>query len=163
MPSAIDDLIGRTPVARPLLVALAVVVLLADAIVLVGYTGRVSGRAVPPGPQVRHPPSAVAPSAPSAAVPIVPSAPAMSAAPSAPAVPSRTASAPTGAAPRSPSAVRPTEQKPSGSGRSGDRWSITIPNPNDFTAKNPNSPFAQRCRDGQIEAWLCRGYPRQGN
>ena len=162
MPSAIDDLIGRTPVARPLLVALAVVVLVADALVLVGYTGQVSGRAVPSGPLVRHPPSVVAPSAPPTALP---SAPAGSAAPSTPAVPSRTARARTGPgiAPRSPSAVRPTEQAPSGPGRSGDRWPGTIPNPNDFTAENPNSPFARRCRDGQIEAWLCRGFPRQGS
>jgi hypothetical protein len=164
MPSALDDLIGRKPLARPLLIALAVVVLVADAVVLVGYTGQVSGTAVPAGPLVRHSPSAVAPSVPSAAV--RPSAPAVSAAPSTPAVPSRTAPVPTtgpGVAPRSPSAVRPTGRTPSGSGRSGDRWPGTVPDPNDFTAKNPNSPFARRCRDGRIEAWLCRGYPRQGS
>jgi hypothetical protein len=111
---------------RFILAAVAAAVVVADGIVLVGFTSAVPGSAMP----VRTP--VLAP-APSSAAPTSSSAP-----PSAP-----------------PAAGAPTT---TGHPRS------TQPNAGNTAGRNGQeprvkSPFAERCRTGQIPAWLCQGLP----
>ncbi|HEY2095079.1 MAG TPA: hypothetical protein VGH72_01375 [Pseudonocardia sp.] len=146
MDTAVDRFLGKYATARLGLAAIVSIVVLADLIVLVGDTAAVSER---PAPVASTPGESVAPSfdqsvqptadpsaaaAPPASVSSVPT---ESVRPTP--APTRTAHAPAPAPPTSTAPRRP-RPRPSGTHRT-------------------RSPFEERCRDGEIEPWLCHGMP----
>jgi hypothetical protein len=115
------------PVTRFLLAAVAAAVVVADGIVLVGYTNTIPGSAVP----VRVPVTAQTQES---------TAPTNSAAPPAP----------------PPAAATPTTTARPQPNRSGAGGGTGGSAGREGTQPNVKSPFAERCRTGQIPAWLCR-------
>jgi hypothetical protein len=144
MDTAVDRFLGKYPTARLGLAAIVSIVVLADLIVLVGDTAAVSER---PAPVASTPGESVAPSfdqsvqptaegSAAAAPPAsVSSLPTESVRPTP--APTRTAHAP---APAPPTSTTPRRPRPSSTHRT-------------------RSPFEERCRDGEIEPWLCHGMP----
>jgi hypothetical protein len=146
MDTAVDRFLGKYATARLGLAAIVSIVVLADLIVLVGDTAAVSER---PAPVASTPGESVAPSFDQSVQP--PADPSAAAAPPASVssvptesvrptpAPTRTAHAPAPAPPTSTAPRRP-RPRPSGTHRT-------------------RSPFEERCRDGEIEPWLCHGMP----
>jgi hypothetical protein len=132
-----------------MLAAIAVVVLVANGLILVGYTNQVPGSAIPVPPPLVGAAERPSPTkAPEAGPPTPPpvGAPQPVQKPPAPAKP----------APQHP--VQPPS-RPTATNH-WPAWPNSIPNPDDFRGGRPDSPFAQRCRTGQIPASLCHGFPR---
>jgi hypothetical protein len=143
MDTAVDRFLGKYPTARLGLAAIVSIVVLADLIVLVGDTAAVSEW---PAPVASTPADSVAPSFDQSAQPTAEgsaaAAPPASVSPVPtesvrPTPPTRTAHAP---APAPPTSTTPRRPRPSSTHRT-------------------RSPFEERCRDGEIEPWLCHGMP----
>jgi pyruvate/2-oxoglutarate dehydrogenase complex dihydrolipoamide acyltransferase (E2) component len=148
MDTAVDRFLGKYPTARLGLAAIVSIVVLADLIVLVGDTAAVSER---PAPVASTPGESVAPSFDQSVQPTADPSVHGSAAAAPPAsvssvptesvrptpAPTRTAHAP---APAPPTSTTPRRPRPSSTHRT-------------------RSPFEERCRDGEIEPWLCHGMP----
>ncbi|WP_028925215.1 hypothetical protein [Pseudonocardia acaciae] len=120
-----------SPMTRFVLAAVAAAVVVADGIVLVGFTSAVPGTAMPVhAPALAPAPSSIAPS--SAAAP----------------TPSQAAPPPAGQSGQSgKSSSRSSE---SGAGNTSGQQGVQ---------PKIKSPFAERCRGGQIPSWLCQGIP----
>jgi hypothetical protein len=144
MDTAVDRFLGRYPTARLGLAAIASIVVLADLIVLVGDTAAVSEQPAPAASSPALPP-AVAP-APS----LVPSeqAPVAQSAVPVPSVPAPTV-------PIESERPRPTATPT----RTAPAPAETTRRPRPTTTRRSHSPFEERCRDGEIQPWLCHGLP----
>ena len=148
MDTAVDRFLGKYPTARLGLAVIVSIVVLADLIVLVGDTTALSEQ---PGPVASTPGDSVAPSFDQTVQPTAgPSADGSAAAAppaSVPPVPTesvRPTPAPTRAT-HAPAPAPPTSTTP------------RRPRPN--STHRTRSPFEERCRDGEIEPWLCHGMP----
>ncbi|MDT7662924.1 MAG: hypothetical protein QOD04_2480 [Pseudonocardiales bacterium] len=148
MDTAVDRFLGKYATARLGLAAIVSIVVLADLIVLVGDTAAVSER---PAPAASTPGESVAPSFDQSVQPTADPSVHGSAATAPPAsvspVPTesvRPTPGPTQTA-HAPAPAPPTSTAPRRPRRSGTR--------------RTRSPFEERCRDGEIEPWLCHGMP----
>jgi hypothetical protein len=151
MDTAVDRFLGKYPTARLGLAVIVSIVVLADLIVLVGDTTALSEQPAPVG---STPGESVAPSFDQSADPTAgPTAEGSAAAAPPASVPSvstesvRPTPAPTrttrtthAPAPAPPTSTYPRRPRPSSTHRT-------------------RSPFEERCRDGEIEPWLCHGMP----
>ena len=118
------------PVTRFILGAVVTAVVVADGIVLIGFTSTIPGSAVPVRVPVTVQTQVSAPPSSSETTP---------AAPPAATAPAATAPAATAPAVTTPAATAHPQPRP---------------------RPKAKSPFEDRCRSGQIPAWLCRGLPR---
>jgi hypothetical protein len=151
MHTAVDRFLGRYPTARLGLAAVASIVVLADLIVLVQVAGPTAVDSTANVPTVTVPtpaaPASTAPAPPTGGpaeatqVPPMLVPPQRTAAPTAAPAP---AQAQTRGRPAPATTVRPRRS--------------TLPEPTQ-EGRGHRSPFEQRCRDGEIEPWLCHGLP----
>jgi len=162
MQTAVDRFLGN-PTARLALAAVASIVVLADLIVVVGLaTGEDD-----PVPRVTVPAASVAPSplpsvepfpVPPSVAPSAPSAQLMAPPSGVPVWPTPIPTPPTGRVARPPAPApaatsrrpRPTSARPTSARPTSARPT---------SARRSQSPFEQRCRDGEISPWLCQGLP----
>jgi len=149
MQTAVDQFLGKYPTARLGLAAVASIVVLVDLIVLVQVAGptavdstaNVPAVTVPAGPASDQPSAAPTAVPPAEATRVPP----MLVPPQRTAVPTPApAPAQTRARPAPSATARPTRS--------------ALPEPTQ-QGRGHRSPFEQRCRDGEIEPWLCRGMP----
>jgi hypothetical protein len=152
MHTAVDRFLGKSPTARLALAAFASIVVLVDLIVLVQVTGPTAVDSTVNVPTVTAPaPGAPVPSA-------VPSTSGSAEATQAPPmlVPPQSTAAPMPAPTPVPTPVQTrTRSAPITTAR---HTRPALPEPTQ-EGRGHRSPFEQRCRDGEIEPWLCRGLP----
>lgn len=156
MHTAVDRFLGKYPTARLGLAAVASIVVLADLIVLVQVAGPTAVDSTANVPTVTAP----APAAPASDLPST--APAAASPTSGPAEatqappmlvpPQHTVAAPTPVPTPAQTRVRPAPTATARPRRS------TLPEPTP-EGRGHRSPFEQRCRDGEIQPWLCHGLP----
>ncbi|HEX4358102.1 MAG TPA: hypothetical protein VH141_11300 [Pseudonocardia sp.] len=159
MHTAVDRFLGKYPTARLGLAAVASIVVLADLIVLVQVAGPTAVDSTANVPTVTAP----APAAPASDLPsTAPTAPTAAPPTSGPAqappmlVPPQRTAAPTVAPTVAPTPAQ-TRARPAPTTTVRPRRS-TLPEPTQ-EGRGHRSPFEQRCRDGEIQPWLCHGLP----
>lgn len=142
--------LGRNPTVRFVLAAILLIVLVASGIVLVGYTTRVGGKPTPA--------AGTAPSLSPSAAPVPPAVAAPPPVPAPAEVPKAPAGTPNGSA-GTPKGSQPEGKVPTVPGEHG--WPDNLPDPKEYeNGRHGPSPFAERCRTGQIPAYLCQGFPK---
>ena len=165
MQTAVDRFFGRYPTARLGLVAVASIVVLVDLIVLVQVAGPTAVDSTANVPTVTAPtaPDSDAPSGAGAAPSTVPPTSGPAEAPPMLVPPQRTTVPPpvpppvSTAVPTPVPAPAPTRPRPAPTATAR-HTRPTLPEPTQ-ESQGHRSPFEQRCRDGEIEPWLCRGLP----
>jgi hypothetical protein len=158
MQTAVDRFLGKYPTARLGLAAFASIVVLVDLIVLVQVAGPTAVDSTVNVPAVTAPAGPAAGSAtdqasaaPTAAPTAAPASAPAEATPVPPMlVPPRHTAAPAPAPAQT--RARPVPSSTARSTRSA------LPEPT-REGRGRRSPFEQRCRDGEIQPWLCHGMP----
>jgi len=152
MQTAVDRFFGRYPTARLGLAAVTSIVVLVDLIVLVQVAGPTAVDSTANVPTVTAPaPAAPDSDAPSTTPSAVPPTSGPAQAPPMLVPPQRTA------VPAPAPAPAQTRSRPAPTATAR-HTRPALPEPTQ-QSRGHRSPFEQRCRDGEIEPWLCRGLP----